>query len=506
MKTRQICSLAKVINKFMMNPAEQYSLDCLKKGLTPSGRKLSLFKDEADKSHVYSMFIGYTPVCQWCFKNKAGFKSYKKGFSKYCSMSCSTAAMSNRNTKTNAIRNKKESKKRHEAYLAKMEMAAIEYKEDDFLTIDCLSKKYNIPKTRLRKYLSDLGLTSKNRSAAIRIFTQKEAFKNIDAALSNKSWVNEKISEGWNSKNFADTLGCSKNYVVSFLRDKMNSPLKSGNSSSYEIDLVNHIENFGIQVDRNTRKVISPMELDIFIESKHLAIEVNGIYWHNFNKKADKNYHANKTNECLNNGIHLLHFFDYELDHKKDLVLSIINTKLGLNKKIYARECKVLEISSKEYMNFCEQNHLQGGVNASIKYGLFYKNELVSVMSFGKSRFNKLYEYELLRFCSKLNFTIIGGASKLFKKFISDKKPKSVISYCQKRLFDGTLYENLGFTKERETPPNYFWVNPKGHILSRYKTQKHMLNSSMSEKEYMTSNGYYQIFDSGQTVFTWGNV
>jgi len=79
MKTRQICSLAKVINKFMMNPAEQYSLDCLKKGLTPSGRKLASFKDEADKSHVYSMFIGYTPVCQWCFKNKAGFKSYKKG-------------------------------------------------------------------------------------------------------------------------------------------------------------------------------------------------------------------------------------------------------------------------------------------------------------------------------------------------------------------------------------------------------------------------------------------
>lgn len=489
----------------MMNPAEQYSLECLKKGITPSGRKLASFNDEVDKSHVYSIFIGYTPICQWCFKNRAGFKSYKKGFLKYCSIACSSSAMSDRNTKNNKVRNKKVAEEKHSYYLDNMKMAAIEYSKDEYSTIDCLVKKYNVPKTRLRKYLFDNGLTSRERSASIRSAAQREAFKDIDDCLSDESWVEQKVSEGWIAKTFAEELGCSKNYVVAFLREKVGSPLRINRSSSYEFELAEHIENFGIDVIKNTRKVIPPKELDIYIKNKELAIEVNGIYWHNTDMKEDKYYHANKTNECLKKGIHLLHFFDYEIDKKKDLVLSIVDSKLGFNKKIYARKCSIDQIGSKEYMDFCNQHHLQGGVNASIRYGLFYNDQLISVMGFGKSRFNKSYEYELLRFCNKTGYSVVGGASKMFNAFVTNHSPKSVISYCQKRLFTGTVYENLGFVKHKDTPPNYFWVNPKGEVLSRYKTQKHKLNTEKSEAEYMRSQGYYQIFDSGQSVFTWSN-
>lgn len=44
-------------------------------------------------------------------------------------------------------------------------------------------------------------------------------------------------------------------------------------------------------------------------------------------------------------------------------------------------------------------------------------------MSFGKSRFNRKFEYELIRFASKLDMSIVGGASKLLSHFKMEYSP-----------------------------------------------------------------------------------
>ena len=68
-------------------------------------------------------------------------------------------------------------------------------------------------------------------------------------------------------------------------------------------------------------------------------------------------------------------------------------------------------------------------------------------------------EYELLRFCNKLNTIIIGGANKMFKQFIKDYNPNSVISYADRRWNTGKVYEKMGFEREQ------LHFNAQGNLL-----------------------------------------
>lgn len=268
------------------------------------------------------------------------------------------------------------------------------------------------------------------------------------------------------------------------------------------------------EIYRNNRQQISPFELDIFIPIKNLAIEFNGIMWHsqNFGGK-DKNYHLNKTDMCTSKGIKLLHIFENEWMYKSDIVKSIIKYNLGIyDKIIYGRKCQIKEIDSTEKNVFLESNHLQGKDISSIRYGLYYEEELVSVMTFSKSRFNKNIEYEMTRFCNKVNTKVIGSASKLLNHFIKNKNPKSIISYADKRYFGGELYNKLGFNFIEDTTPNYFYFESENplKLMNRIVFQKHKLSKllseysgNISEWENMKNNGYDRIFDCGNKKFIW---
>lgn len=63
-------------------------------------------------------------------------------------------------------------------------------------------------------------------------------------------------------------------------------------------------------------------------------------------------------------------------------------------------------------------------------------------MTFGKSRYDKSYEYELIRFCNILYINVIGAAGKLLKFFERSYTPKSIISYADRRYSTGNLYKN----------------------------------------------------------------
>ena len=256
------------------------------------------------------------------------------------------------------------------------------------------------------------------------------------------------------------------------------------------------------KVIKNTRKIISPLELDIYIPDKNLAIEFNGDYWHSSERK-DKNYHLNKTLECKSKGIQLIHIFEHEWASKRHIVESIIRNKLGLiENKIYARKTIVKEISQREYSNFLELNHIQGSIVSKYRYGLFYNSELVSVIGFGVSRFKK-NEFELHRFCSKLNYSIIGGFSKLIKHFMNQNICSEFITYVDRSKFDGDGYFKIGFKILSESSPSYFYTK-NSEILSRYQCQKHKLSSilenygpSLSESDNMILNGYLKVYDCG---------
>lgn len=262
----------------------------------------------------------------------------------------------------------------------------------------------------------------------------------------------------------------------------------------------------------NTRDVIPGYELDIYLPDKNLALEFNGTYWHSSINK-DRNYHQNKTLACMSKGIHLIHIFEYEWINQeisqkiKNYIKSIITDEYI---KVYARDTDVTEIDSKIAYDFVSKYHMQGALSSPINIGIYYKSELLGVMTLGNSRFDNNFEYEIHRLIFKDSIHIIGGASKMFQYFIRKYNPKSVLSYCDASKFTGEVYKNMGFKLSNPvlTEPNYVWVGSHSNeVWSRAQSRKSRLielglgDASQTEDDIMISNGYYKVFNSGNFKF-----
>jgi very-short-patch-repair endonuclease len=266
-----------------------------------------------------------------------------------------------------------------------------------------------------------------------------------------------------------------------------------------------------IKTLKNNRKIINPYELDIYIPELKLAFEFNGLYWHNELNK-ENNYHLNKTEMCENKGIQLIHIWEDDWLYKKNIVKSIIFNKLGKSNKIYARKCKIKEvIDNKLIREFLEKNHIQGFIGSKIKIGLYYNDELVSLMTFGNRRIamgkktTNQDEYELLRFCNKLNTNVIGGASKLFKYFINNYKPQEITTYADRSFSQGKLYETLGFNFIGKTEPNYYYIiDGIRHYRFNFRKDKLIkegFDPNKTEHEIMLNRKIYRIYDSGNLKY-----
>lgn len=262
---------------------------------------------------------------------------------------------------------------------------------------------------------------------------------------------------------------------------------------------------------------IENKEIDVYISSHKLGIEYNGLFYHSeYYKKDYENYHLNKTNLCEDNGIQLLHVFEDEWILKKEIVKSIIKNKLGIiENKFFARKCEIREISDNNVIReFLTDNHIQGFVGSNIKIGLYCNSELVTLMTFGKKRIalgNKKSdddEYEMLRFCNKLNTSVVGGASKLLNYFIKNYKPKTIETFADRRYSQGDLYKHLGFTYNGNTKPNYFYFSKNNPLKRehRFNYRKDILvkqgfDCNKTEHQIMLERGFLRIYDSGSMRF-----
>jgi hypothetical protein len=328
-------------------------------------------------------------------------------------------------------------------------------------------------------------------------------------------------------------IQCKKCKNIILIKNKSKPSIRKTCETCYPKEKVKSKEEYNIfklmskgstTVLHNSKSIIHPLELDVYDDLNSFAVEYNGILTHSYgkstlnycdmdyiNKAENKTYHLNKTELCEEKNIHLFHIFENEwLDPvKKEIWKSKIRSKQGLHNKIHARKCSIKEIDSRTAKAFLEENHLQGYSNASVKIGLYYEDELVSVMTLGKSRFSKKYQWELIRMASKKNITVVGGAGKLLKYFERQYDPESLISYANRRWSQGGVYETLGFDFSHCTKPNYFYFEKGSYVLeSRIKFQKHKLkdiledfDESLSEEENMFNNWYRRIYDCGNKVY-----
>lgn len=376
-------------------------------------------------------------------------------------------------------------------------------------------------KTTLKKrygktsFFGDPEVIAKSRATLIARYGVEHAGTINRFDIDSDVLTREYQVEGLTCDEIARRHGVTRNCIERKMRLHGVEFRKNSVQSKQERTLHALLTENGVSFDVNTRRVITPKELDIYVPSARLAIEIHGEYWHSEMRSIDKMLHRQKYESCSAVGIHLFQFFASELTSKRTIVESMVLTKLGFSEKVGARALAIRELNFNEYETFMIKNHIQGSVRAPVRIGLVDgSNEIVAAMSFGKSRFDKNVEWELLRSAARTGVRVIGGAERIYKRFLEMCMPDSVVSYCDRRFFSGAVYSKLGFEHVRDTAPSYYYVHDtdKNRLHTRFAFQKHKMSNflekfdpSLTEVENAHANGYYRIWDAGHGVFHWNN-
>lgn len=230
-------------------------------------------------------------------------------------------------------------------------------------------------------------------------------------------------------------------------------------------EVADWLEALGVVVGRNIRGIISNrLELDVFVPAHKLAIEYNGLYWHNEGAGKDAQYHQNKSDRCADAGITLFHVFEDEWRDRRPIVQSMIRHRLGLTpNRVMARKCAVVGLSPARRKAFFDANHIDGDTRAQQALGLELGGEVVAAMSL-RTPFHKKHaaSLEVGRFCSKLDTSVIGGLGRLTRaaqKTCKEQGYSSLLTYVDARLGAREGWSAAGWKKVAETGARFWWTD-----------------------------------------------
>lgn len=434
------------------------------------------------------------PKCPHCKVNPVSYKKdYNDGFNEFCSNKCSGLSKSFKVNPLlldeNYLYEERIVKKRSKESIAEELGCSVIAVNKGFL-------RFNIPKVKYNE--SEHSCLEK---------------------LNNPEWLKKEHKD--NHRSFSDIseeIGSSKATLSRKCKEfdiEANSPNsydRSFTSSSKEcLEVRDFIQDeLGLQCELNNRTILNGREIDIFIPDFNFGIEYNGIWCHihqpdqnSYAKQKDSSYHSSKTKDAKVKGIKLIHIWSDDWKNKKEIWKSRLSNLLKRSYLIiYARKCYIQEITSSQKGEFLRLNHLQGNDCAKIKLGLFFNHNLIAVMTFCKSRYNKSVEWELSRFAVKMNWSIPGGFSKLLKYFRT-KFSGSIISYSDNSYSDGNVYLKNGFI-QKNISTNYWYVDSKKEVRlhrSAFMKKKIAPDDLRSEQEILRSRSIFKIYGAG--IVTW---
>lgn len=281
--------------------------------------------------------------------------------------------------------------------------------------------------------------------------------------------------------------------------------------SKGEDEVVEFIQSIcDFDIERSSRNVIPPYELDIYIPSHNIAIEFNGVYWHSEVYRSS-DYHQKKSLLCMEKGVQLIHIWEdnWNSESKREVIKKKIKAKLGVSvERVFARKCKIVIPDPTEVRSLVESNHIQGFTGASIWIGLEYDKELIACI--GMKRTEDAGVWDLIRYSTSKQ--VIGGFSRLLSYFKRNYAWSMVFTYAHLDYSHGNLYEQTGFTKKHITPPGMYYA--KNRIRHRReKFMKHKLKNKLevfypekTERENMNMNGFVRIYDSGNIRYELHNI
>lgn len=274
-----------------------------------------------------------------------------------------------------------------------------------------------------------------------------------------------------------------------------------------------------LNVDFKLNYKLDSINYDFFFPKKNILIKII---------KLDNTSHLEKNLlKSEYNGLKLIQVYEDELNNKREIIEDKIKHLLLLNnkkEKIYARKCNIREIESSEKNKFLNKNHLQGEDRSSIKYGAYYNDILVAVMTFDNNRNmintikkNNSNEYELKRFATNIEYNVIGIGSKMLSFFIKNNKFSKIISFADRRFtldIYNNLYMKLNFRFDTIIQKDYYVVD----IIKKVRSHKFLyMNKKLDKKlelydkelsfdENLKNNSLIKMFDCGKIKFIYDNI
>lgn len=366
--------------------------------------------------------------------------------------------------------------------------------------------------TCLKKYNSETFLGSEAGQKAIKSYNQNKY--GVNYAFQSAEWQQKELEhrkelypDNYNNRELAAHT-CFERYGVEYFCIDDNCRGKGNGYRSKPNDV------FAKLLDDNHINYVREFKLYKYsydFKVDNTLIEIDPTITHNVTLSpymSDcskyKTYHKEKSELAEKNGYRCIHVWDWT---NIPIILDIINPN---KEKIFARKCICKIIDKKVADDFINENHLQKMCRGNIyNFGLYYEDKLIEVMTFGKPRYNKKYDLELLRLCVLMGHIVIGGAEKLFKFALKHITGKSIISYCDRSVFSGKVYSKLGF-KFVNLSVNKHWYNlkTKEHILDSYlnslgfdKIFKTNYGKNTSNTILMLQHDFLELYDAGQATY-----
>jgi G:T-mismatch repair DNA endonuclease (very short patch repair protein) len=274
-----------------------------------------------------------------------------------------------------------------------------------------------------------------------------------------------------------------------------NCPTCSKKASIGEIEICKFLDEHNIEYKRRQRKLIAPKEIDIYLQKYNIGIEYHGLYWHNENKR-NKHYHFQKRVEVEKHNIRLLQFWESEWLQKKEIVQSIILSKLGIYQtRVYARNCEIRPVLSNEAEVFLNRTHLMGKYKTAKHIGLFFNGRLVCMTSYKKYKEG----IDISRFSCELNTQVYGGLSKLLKYIEINNNPQFIQYYIDLRYGNGDAISQIGYSLENITLG--WWWTDNINVFNRLHCRANMDDRHLTEREHAKELKLYKLYDAGQAKY-----
>jgi len=291
---------------------------------------------------------------------------------------------------------------------------------------------------------------------------------------------------------------CGKEYGPRWSGVRLGNSLTCGCVTSRVSSGQKEISDFflGLGHENALEYPINKMRYDIFVPSVSLVIEYAGLKWHSYPDSKFRD--LAKRRNALENGVRHVMIFEDEWTHGRPKMENFFRNILHISsaKSLRPSGCKIQLVDAKVADPFYDKFHYIGACKAKINYGVFLESELVACCSFKRPTRQSKHDWELVRMAACPDSRVHGVWSKILKRFVSEFKPASVVSFSDNRLFDGKVYEKIGFEFDGDVKPSRYWWKNK-HRFHQSAMRKPR-GETMTETELRKSQGYSEIWDLGK--------